>query len=234
MKTKDRLFIFLMVLLICLFWLFAMHEFAKNRNLNWINVTWSAEDYVSADWALVTVEFYATWDSYNQRDALLKERANQVKEIFTWYKLNSIEWGYEMYEDEWCYVKNRRLWVVCMKQYLGFEITWNIEEKANVIQEKLNEFDWVNVWNWNIAVQENWEAINQIRGLANQNAREKAEWLAKSLWVKLWKLLVYSENWFDGNGYYNNLQNRIMYYSQFPSSFDIKLKATVYHTYAIK
>lgn len=233
MKTKDRLFIFLMVLLICLFWLFAMHEFAKNRNLNGINVTWSAEAYIPADWAVVTLEFYATWDTYEKRDNLLDERINQIKDIFTWYKLNNLEWGYERYEDEWCYVKNRRIWVVCMKGYLGFEITWDIENQANNIKEQLKEYEWVNIQNWNIAVQENWESINQIRALANQNAKEKAEWLAKSLGVKLWKLLVYSENWFDWNMYYNSLQNRV-YYSQFPTSFDINLKATVYHTYAIK
>lgn len=233
MKTKDRLFIFLMVLLICLFGLFAMHEFAKNRNLNGINVTWSAEAYVPADWAVVTLEFYATWDTYEKRDNLLDERINQVKEIFTWYKLTNIEWGYERYEDEWCYVKNRRIWVVCMKGYLGFEITWDVENQANNIKEQVEQYEWINIQNWNIAIQENWESINQIRALANQNAKEKADWLAESLWVKLWKLLVYSENWFDWNMYYNNLQNRA-YYSQFPTSFDINLKATVYHTYAIK
>ena len=233
MKTKDRLFIFLMVLLICLFGLFAMHEFAKNRNLNGINVTWSAEAYVPADWAVVTLEFYATWDTYEKRDNLLDERINQVKEIFTWYKLANIEWGYERYEDEWCYVKNRRIWVVCMKWYLGFEITWDVKNQANNIKEQVDQYEWINIQNWNIAIQENWESINQIRALANQNAKEKAEWLAESLWVKLWKLLVYSENWFDWNMYYNSLQNRA-YYSQFPTSFDINLKATVYHTYAIK
>ena len=210
-----------------------MHEFAKNRNLNGINVTWTAEAYVPADWSVVTLEFYATWDTYEKRDNLLDERINQIKEIFTGYKLNNLEWGYERYEDEWCYVKNRRIWVVCMKGYLGFEITWDIENQANNIKEQIKQYEWVNIQNWNIAVQENWEAINQIRALANQNAKEKAEWLAKSLGVKLWKLLVYSENWFDGNMYYNSLQNRV-YYSQFPTSFDINLKATVYHTYAIK
>ncbi len=234
MKTKDRLFIFLMVLIICLFGLFAMHEFAKNRNLNGINVTWNAEWYIPADRAMVGLEFYATWDTYEQRNSLLDERVSQIKEIFSWYRLSNIDWGYERYEDEGCYYKNRRIWVTCMKQYLWFEFTWNIEEKANNIKEQLSWYDWVNIQNRNIAVQENGESINQIRALANENAKEKAEWLAKSLWVKLWKLIVYSENWFDWSQYYNNLQNRIMYYSQFPSSFDINLKATVYHTYAIK
>ena len=233
MKTKDRLFIFLMVLIICLFGLFAMHEFAKNRNLNGINVTWSAEAYVPADWAVVTLEFYATWDTYEQRNTLLSERVNQIKEMFSWYKLNSMEWGYEIYEDNNCYFRNRPLWFMCMKQYMWFEFTWNIEEQANSIKEQLSWYNRINIQNRNIAIEENWESINEIRALANQNAREKAEWLANSLWVKLWKLLVYSENWFDWNMYYNNLQNRMMYY-QFPASFDVKLKATVYHTYAIK
>ena len=215
MKTKDRLFIFLMVLLICLFWLFAMHEFAKNRNLNGINVTWSAESYVPADWALI------------------KERVDQVKENFSWYKLTNINWGYESYEDEGCYVKNRRLWVVCIKQYLSFEFTWDIEAQAKNIQERIEWYDWANIQTWNIAVQENWPSINEIRALANENAKQKATQLAESLWVKLWKLLVYSENWFDWNMYYNNLQNTV-YSSSFPASFDINLKATVYHTYAIK
>ena len=120
-----------------------------------------------------------------------------------------------------------------MKGYLGFEITWDVENQANNIKEQVEQYERINIQNWNIAIQENWESINHIRALANQNAKEKAEWLAESLWVKLWKLLVYSENWFDWNMYYNNLQNRA-YYSQFPTSFDINLKATVYHTYAIK
>ena len=233
MKTKDRLFIFLMVLLICLFWLFAMREFAKNRNLNGINVTWSAEAYVPADWAVVTLEFYATWDSYDQRNTLIKERVDQVKENFSWYKLTNINWGYESYEDEGCYVKNRRLWVVCIKQYLSFEFTWDIEAQAKNIQERIEWYDWANIQTWNIAVQENWPSINEIRTLANENAKQKATQLAESLWVKLWKLLVYSENWFDWNMYYNNLQNTV-YSSSFPASFDINIKSTVYHTYAIK
>ena len=231
MKTKDRLFIFLMVLLICLFWLFAMHEFGKNRNLNWINVTWNAEGYVPADWAVVTFEFYATWDTYNQRNTLIKERSNQIKEIFTWYKLNNGN-GYESYEDEGCYIKSRRLWVVCIKQYISFEMTWYIETQSNNIQEKIEWYDCVNIQNWNLAVQENGQSINEIRTLANENAKQKAEQLAKSLWVRLWKLIVYSENWFDWNMYYNSLQNMV-YYPSNPVSFDINVRATVYHTYAI-
>ena len=234
MKTKDRLFIFLMVLLICLFGLFAMREFAKNRNLNGINVTWSAEKYITADWAVVTLEMYATWDTYDQRSALLTERVNQIKELFSWYKLNGTEWGYEIYEDNGCYFRNRPLWFMCMKQFIWFEFSWNIEELASNIKEQLSWYDRVNVQSWNIAVQEDGDAVNQIRAMAKKNEKEKAEWLAKSLWVRLWELLVYSENWFDWNMYYNNLQNRMMYYSQFPTSFDINLKATVYHTYAIK
>ena len=234
MKTKDRLFIFLMVLLICLFWLFAMHEFAKNRNLNWINVTWNAEAYIPADWAVVTLELYATWDSYDQRNTLIKERVAQIKEIFTWYKLNNWEWGYESYEDEGCYLRSRRLWVTCFKQYISFEFTWDIEAQAQDIQEKIEWYNWVNIQTWNLAVQENGPSINEVRALANENARQKAVQLADSLWVRLWKLLVYSENWFDWNMYYNNLQNRVYYSSSSLASFNINVRATVYHTYAIK
>ena len=119
-------------------------------------------------------------------------------------------------------------------QYISFEMTWDIETQAKDIQGQLEWYDWANIQTWNLAVQENWPSINEIRTLANENAKKKAEQLANSLWVKLWKLIVYSENWFDWNMYYNSLQNRVYYSSSSLASFNINVKTTVYHTYAIK
>jgi hypothetical protein len=61
---------------------------------------------------------------------------------------------------------------------------------------------------------------------ANADAKERAEKTAKTIWAKLWKLIVFSE---DSDWYrYNN------YITTLPKDLQIEWMAVVHHTYSVK
>lgn len=237
MKAKDRLFILGMVLLICIAWIWGLREFAKNRNLNGINVVWEANMKAPADTITINLQLYATWATLQERQDKFEKNLEQLKGVFTWASFTSdVSVNYDRrdnpdrcYLDRWGYVE----WP-CYVWYQVIEMTWDTVELWKFITDSLKDYTWVSPANWILSINDNSAVMSELRAKANQNAKEKAESLAKDLWVKLGKLLMYSENGFDGNQYYYN-QWRVQYYSSAnPSVSDLNLTATVYHTYAIK
>ena len=237
MKAKDRLFIFAMVLLICLAGAFGLHEFGKNRNLNGINVTWEAKMKVPADTLTVQIQLYATWATSQERQDNFEKRVERLKWIFTWASFTSeIITSIDNWDNpERCYLD--RWWPIdgpCYVWYQVIEMTGDVIELWKSIANNLKEYSWVYPVTWVISIKDNNAVMSGLRAKANENAKEKAESLANDLWVKLWKLLMYSENGFDGNQYYYNWAQLQYYSSSNPTVNELNLTANVYHTYAIK
>jgi len=238
MKAKDRLFIFAMVLLVCFAGVRWLREFAKNRNLNGINVVWEAKMKAPADTITVNLQLYATWATLQERQDNFDKRLDQLKWIFTWASftsdvlMNNERWdnSERCYLDRWGFIDGP-----CYIWYQIIEMTGNTIELWKFITDSLKEYTWLYPVNWVLSIKDNSAVMSELRAKANQDAKEKAESLASDLWIKLGKLLMYSENGFDWNQYYYNNQWRAEFYTTTnPSVNELNLTANVYHTYAIK
>lgn len=236
MKIWDKIFIAAMVLILCLAWVLWLHEFGKNRNLNGINVVWEAKWNIKADDLTVSLQVIATWIDSAQRWEILNERLNMFEGLFSWNIIDRNNWCYsESYETEACRFRNSNLWWWCRIWSICLNFTWDINNAIEYVQNLLSGYNSYTNTNWTLTVSNNWDSANEMKALANQNAQQNAERIANSLWVKLWKLLVYSENGFNWwvNQYYWD-QIILRNWQGFPKSFEIPYTATVYHTYAIK
>lgn len=224
-----------MVLLICIAWVRWLREFAKNRNLNGINVVWEAKWNIKADDMTIYLQVISTWKDSAQREEILNDRLRAFKEKFSWNIIDWTNWCYpETYETENCWFKNSNIWW-CKMWWLCLEFTWDIENTIEYMENSLSGHNNYTTTSWTLTASTNWDSVNEMKALANKDAREKAEKIANSLWVRLWKLIVYSENgfnWWANYYYWDQIIQRGWMNS--PSSFEIPYTATVYHTYAIK
>lgn len=237
MKIWDKIFIAAMVLILCLAWVLWLHEFGKNRNLNGINVVWEAKWNIKADDMTIYLQVIATWKDSAQREEILNKRLSIFKETFSWNVIDGNNWCQpETYESEDCWFKNSMIvWWWCKRWWICLHFTWEIEDTIEYVKNSLSWYDNYTNTNRTLTANNNWNSANEMKRLANQNAHEKAESIANSLWVKLWKLLVYSENgfnWWINQYYWDQIIQRN--WQNFPKSFEIPYTATVYHTYAIK
>lgn len=231
LNRSDKIFITIMVLLICFTWLFGLHQFSKWRNYNGINVTWKATWEIPADAVKFSVQFFTTWDSKQERFDNMDKQTKYLKEILTWDEVTvDTERDNGAYDNpERCYFDNIERNYPCAVKSMTFRIDdCDIEEASNIIDKKLRGLDrlntiWRNIWVEN----QNNEKMIELQDQANHDALNRAEKTANTLGVKLWKLLVFSEN---SNGY----QENYVYYQKIPDSFMVKVTAVVNHTYAIK
>ena len=228
MKRSDRIFIACMVIIVCLAWIYWLQQFWKSRNFNWINVTWKATAYVTADSVTANINFMWTWDTPEMRRQKVESLYSGFKEAISWLNIK-LSNNWETYDNIWnCYRPNGFNMPESCAQ-LNFQarildnFTWD-SEKLNSIIEGI---PWATINWWMLGIDnQNSDEMMALLEKANADAKERAEKTAKAIWAKLWKLIVFSE---DSDWYrYNN------YVTTLPKDLQIEWMAVVHHTYSVK
>jgi hypothetical protein len=100
MKRSDRIFIACMVLIVCISWIYWLQQFWKSRNFNWINVTWKATAYVTADSVTANINFMWTWDTPEMRRQKVESLYSGFKEAISWLNIK-LSNNWEVYDNIW-------------------------------------------------------------------------------------------------------------------------------------
>lgn len=239
MKTTDRLFLFGLVLLVVLAGMWSMHDFSKNRNLNWINVVWEAKAVFPADTITVNVHFIATGEK-TLIGGLVEEKISTLKAMLSWSEINKEVWNQlNYYFQRNCYFQDESLNIPCADVRFSFTLTWeDMEAKLIAFSSQIEKIPYTEIGGYNFMVSKETTAYQDLRAKALQDAEKKAQQVADVLGVKLGKLIVYSDN--NPITIPNDYQESSnVVYVNAPlflnnGTLTVELPIKVYQTYAIK
>ena len=230
MKRGDKLFIALMVLIVCFSWIYWLKEFWKSRSFNWINVTWKASGRIPVDSARVVVNFAWFWETAEIRHNKVEDMFTSFKEAITWLNVE-LNNNTEIYDTEGnCYRPNQWYNVPESCSQMTINLKFNLDnikedvEKFTNIVESISGVlvNWWSLWIEN----QNSPEMMALLDKANKDAKERAEKTADALWAKLWKLIVFSED-SEGYQFYD-------YFNSLPDDLMVDRVAIVHHTYSVK
>lgn len=118
---------------------------------------------------------------------------------------------------------------------VNLQFTGNISEKLKTFIEKTDDLDWIDIEDKRLIVGENNPQVKELISEANKDAETHAKEVASQLWVKLGKLIVYSENGFAPEYREYGVANRSFFEDEEGASENsgVFVRVNTYHTYAI-
>lgn len=230
MKTSDKFFITILVAIICCCWILWLREFAQNRNLSWINVAWEAIWTIPANSLDVDFYLYATWNDQNEKEKNIENNLLILKELIKEFNTNINDDSMISHRCYDIFYDDNEARSNCFSKGVSLQLSWNIEEQAKKLEELIQNIPWIMINGRTISFSDDAPELLELMSKANKNAREKAEKIANSLWVKLWSIISFSRYNDDYYNYYSTSER----YQHFPTSFEVNSTLTVYHTYKIK
>ena len=236
MKWGDRIFIALMVLLLILAGMWSMHDFSKNRNLNGINIMGVASREIPADTVQFRITLIGTGTTKAIRKELAFKRLEEVKNLVEGASfINSNYDGRRVFDTDQCYFWGTEKEYPCTRMSVNLQFTGNISEKLKTLIEKTDALDWIDIEDKRLIVGENNPQVKELISEANKDAEMHAKEVASQLWVKLGRLIVYSENGFAPEYREYGVANRSFFEDEEGASENswVFVRVNTYHTYAI-
>lgn len=191
MKTIDRIFIAVLVMIICISGIYAVKSFSKGREA--INVVGEGQVEVKPDTISMNIR-WATTGSETLSDQAREKEKTKLEQLLQ--PLNfSIKKTYTYFRDHWsCSSRATDIETPCRDIFItitstGENIIKNWEEVLHLLEKK-------SIWsltNADISVSNTREIVKEARKLALQDAKAQAEATANTLGVKLGRLLQTTE-----------------------------------------
>ena len=219
MKLWNKVFLSIIAFLVCISRFIGIHLLFQNRNLNWINVIWIVNWEISANIVKADITMSYTWFNQFHRNEKYNEEYNkkiyELKELLTWT-------NYRLFDNNQN-IQNCN-WQKCELYITSIQLSWNIEEAAKNLINKINDIDWLRIQEWYRISDNNNPWLEKLKQQANKSALNSALNTAEDLWISLWEIIVYS----DENIYYHSRSSFL------PENFNMSATVKVYHTYEIK
>ncbi|MBB1543965.1 MAG: SIMPL domain-containing protein [candidate division SR1 bacterium] len=216
MKTIDRIFIVVLVVVVCVSGIYAVKSFTKGREA--INVV--GEGQVEVQPNEIKIQLNAVYSGAEQ-EAI--EKFNQeVKEIQQQFGSqgrivkkddNHFLDKREDYTPR-CYARGLEIKAPCLDAYVTLQATGdNLVEKGRRLISAFEDKKSMDIKNIYLSVSNTQEVVNQARELALKDAKEQAISTAKTLGVGLGRLLQTTEYKIDDG--YGDQQNSYFYTQHF-------------------
>ena len=143
--------------------------------------------------------------------------------------------GTRIFDTDQCYFWGTKKDYPCTRMSVNLQFTGNISEKMKTFIEKTNGLDWIDIEEKRLIVEENNPQVKELISEANKDAETHAKEVASQLWVKLGKLIVYSENGFAPEYREYGVANRSFVEDEEGASENsgVFVRVNTYHTYAI-
>ena len=236
MKATDRRFIAGVAVILCLAGMWSMHDFSKNRNLNGINIMGVASREIPADTVQFRITLIGTGTTKAIRKELAFKRLEEVKNFVEGASFTNSNYdGRRVFDTDQCYFWGTEKEYPCTRMSLNLQFTGNISEKLKTFIEKTDDLDWIDIEDKRLIVGENNPQVKELISEANKDAETHAKEVASQLWVKLGKLIVYSENGFAPEYREYGVANRSFFEDEEGASENswVFVRVNTYHTYAI-
>ena len=216
MKTIDRIFIAVLVFVVCVSGIYAVKSFTEGREA--INVVWEGQVEVQPN--EIKIQLNAVYSGAEQ-EAI--EKFNQeVKELQQqfWSQGRIVKKDDNHFVDKRedytprCYARGLEIKAPCLDAYVTLQATWdNLVEKWRRLISAFEDKKSMDIKNIYLSVSNTQEVVNQARELAFKDAKEQAISTAKALGVSLWRLLQTTEYKIDDD--YGEQQNSYFYTQHF-------------------
>ena len=216
MKTIDRIFIAVLVFVVCVSGIYAVKSFTKGREA--INVVWEGQVEVQPN--EIKIQLNAVYSGAEQ-EAIGKfnQEVKELQQQF-WSQGRIVKKDDNHFVDKRedytprCYARGLEIKAPCLDAYVTLQATWdNLVEKWRRLISAFEDKKSMDIKNIYLSVNNTQEVVNQARELALKDAKEQAISTAKTLGVWLWRLLQTTEYKIDDG--YGDQQNSYFYTQHF-------------------
>lgn len=206
MKTLDRITILIVTLLVCWTYVWSVKYMPTPQDSQTITVDGEGKVKVNPDTLNIRLSVVETWATTAQAQKKMTEKITAVKELLAGYDVPT-----ESIKTESMNVSPEYNWIDGERKLLGQQAhqMMNIELSGSGFQEqgskiismlpKAGNIE-INSSDFYVSDIEAW--VEEARALAFQNAKNKAEALAKLYGKKVWKVLSITDGSSSSREYY--------------------------------